>query len=192
MCICGTRRIGSAPTCHKKQQILGNTESAESASRRRFLASQCALHTATLAAQWWAELSFNPTIRRAWRRGRRTSVCCIAHQLPRLHLGWAFKRVQQHAGLLGVRKRHVGCQGTACTRGARTPRQCHPHARTCAKIRQWDAVMPAPASPTRKRHPLGGAQLQEGGLGGGDWEGGSSAAGRRAGRGDGRGAQLHF
>ena len=45
--------LGTA-TCHKNTADVGDTEPAESVSRRRFWAAQCALHTATLAAQWWA------------------------------------------------------------------------------------------------------------------------------------------
>ena len=33
-------------------------------------ASQCALHSATLAVQWWAERMLIPTVRRAWREAR--------------------------------------------------------------------------------------------------------------------------
>ena len=44
------------PTCHRKQRFFGNTQSA---------ASQCALHSATLGAQWWAEPSlFPPSVAR--------------------------------------------------------------------------------------------------------------------------------
>ena len=56
---------------------FGNTESPESASRRRFLALQCALHTATLAAQWWAEPSFITSKARALlKTGPRAPTAC--------------------------------------------------------------------------------------------------------------------
>ena len=59
------------PTRATDPAEFGNTESAESATCRRFLALQCELHSVRIAAQWWAASSPFPT---PVARGRVTMI----------------------------------------------------------------------------------------------------------------------
>ena len=86
------------PRATENRRLFGNEGSAESASRRRFSASQRALHTATLAAQWWAERCLLPPSWSVWCGCARSPgasarrrvcvcdrVCCsVRVSIPRL------------------------------------------------------------------------------------------------------------